>query len=86
MEANDFLKMICDMKHSLGLDLTKLRKGQTKVNAYRNYYWGKNEYLEQAACFGFIKKSYYDNDILYTVTDSGLDFLSKLFDIKIIYW
>ena len=85
MNVNDFLKMISDMKHTLGIDLTKLRKGQLKYNAYRNYFCGNSKYLDEGCKLGFVDKQRYVNQWLYMVTEAGLNFLSSLFGIEIVW-
>jgi hypothetical protein len=86
------LKQIEVMEHTLGIEIwNKTWKKKKQYVAFRNYYIsGIYEfYLDELVGFGLMAVETiisFDNEmIIYNITQNGIDYLSRLLGIKIIY-
>lgn len=83
------LEQIKLMKHSIGFNESKVKgKKNRKYIAYRNYYATSEKYkpeLDGLIELGFMNKrdDPFSDGYIFYVTDSGLQFLETLLEVKI---
>ena len=80
---------INDMKHCIGFDTKKVRRG--KYEAYRNYYTTSNEHAgwDEIVNAGFASKRSFprgvgDNPQCYILNEQGFKFLAEILGCKIV--
>ena len=83
-KMNDItLTQLDDMKHALGIDLSKMRKGRWKHKCYRNrFVASKSEDWEDLVNKGYANKSIGLGMNYYYVTQKGLDKIATIFDLR----
>lgn len=81
------INQIYNLRHAVGLDLTQLRKGQRKYEAYRNYFvcCGRDDSWDELCFYGLAEWFGCDElqQIIYKVTAKGVKVLEYLFAISI---
>lgn len=84
----DFVRMIDNMKHCLGIDVTEMRKGEKTYKCYRNYFCGYEKSLETAVELEFAtkeeRKEELIGEVIYHITERGRNLLSNILGIKIV--
>lgn len=79
------LEQIRKMKHAIGMDNSKVVRGE--YFAFRNYYTcGDNEDWNEIVGHGLASKRrdpFSSKDVVYKLTNEGIEYLSKLLGVKI---
>lgn len=74
------------MKHAIGFDISRVKRG--KYTAFRNYYSCEdNAEWNELVYHGLARKRvdpFCKTDVIYHVTQDGMDYLSKLIGVKIV--
>ena len=81
------LNQIDDMRHAVGLEVSKLRKGQRKYTAYRNHFVAsaRSDEWDELCFYGLADWAADEkwNQIFYKVTPDGLKLLEYIYDVSI---
>ena len=87
--VSDLMEQIDDMKHCIGYDPKKVKRG--KYEAYRNYYTTSGDHAgwDNIVAAGLADKRAFphgigDNPQCYSLNEQGIKFLSDLLGCKII--